>query len=375
MVTKKMRTPRDPNLLKKVRAPKDPNAPKKPRVLKDILPRFGIGEWFGKSITLMTGAERQALAIEVLKPKSERTKQPCPFQATKQDAKCSKEGGVCSLRMFSHGVHAETGRAMGIPVTGPQGELRATCPYRFHEAKTVFSWAGKVILDDVTPHLVGEVGFLEASATTDAKGGEDVGRIDMVLVSSKSAGAAKMEWAALEIQAVYFSGDAMRGEFKAYADPSCDWVIFPAGKRHPDYRSSGPKRLMPQLQIKVPTLRRWGRKMAVVVDQSFFDSIGEMDHVQHISNSDIAWFTMGFEEVANSKQMCLVAKDVRFTTLERAVEGLTGGKAVALPIFEERIKNKIKSPKPTSLGEATDTLGEDNSESDSDEDEENNVAI
>lgn len=346
----------------------DPNAFKKVSTPKDISPRFGIGEWFGKSVMLMTAAERRALAQEVLKPKAERVKQPCPFQSTKADAKCSKEGGVCSLRMYSYARRDGDGRAMGVPVTGPQGALRATCPYRFHESKTVFNWVGKQLLDDETPHLVGEVGFLEAGATTDAAGGDDVGRIDMVLVSSKTDAAAKMEWGALEIQAVYFSGNAMRSEFKAYADATCDWVIFPAATRRPDYRSSGPKRLMPQLQIKVPTLRRWGRKMAVVVDQSFFDSIGEMDNVEHVSNSDIAWFTVKFEEVDGSPQLKLVPGEVRYTTLERAVEGLTGGKAVALPLFEERIKAKIRDPGPNLPLEATVIPDGDTAESDAEDD-------
>ncbi len=110
------------------------------------------------------------------------------------------------------------GGQWGNPVGGPQGGLRATCPYRFHEALDVFHWVGETILGDSNPKLVGEVGFLEAGATTDAEGGDDVGRIDMVLVSNRPAQDAPMEWCALEIQAVYFSGDAMRGEFKAFAD-------------------------------------------------------------------------------------------------------------------------------------------------------------
>jgi len=60
-------------------------------------------------------------------------------------------------------------------VVCPQGELRATCPYRFHEGLDVFHWVGDTILGDGNPTLVGEVGFLEASATTDAEGGDDVG--------------------------------------------------------------------------------------------------------------------------------------------------------------------------------------------------------
>jgi hypothetical protein len=166
-----------------------------------------------------------------------------------------------------------------------------------------------------------------------------------VLVSSKTPQGAPMTWAALEIQAVYFSGNAMKGEFEAFNDTTVDWVVFPAGRRRPDYRSSGPKRLMPQLQIKVPTLRRWGKKMAVVVDRAFFDSIGEMDNVPDISNADIAWFVVRFEEVEGENRTRIVRDEVRYTTLERSVEGLTGGKPVPLRTFEGRINDKLVLPK------------------------------
>jgi hypothetical protein len=311
---------------------------------KDVIPRFGIGEWFGNSLTQLSGDERKQLAAEVLKPKRERRPQPCPFQALKQGATCSKDGGVCSLRLYAYGTHSDNGRAIGIPVDGKQGDLRATCPYRFHDELDVFKWVGETILGDPAPLLVGEVGFLEAGASTDSDGGDDVGRIDMVLVSSATPKNAPMSWAALEIQAVYFSGNAMKGEFEAFNDSAVDWVIFPAGRRRPDYRSSGPKRLMPQLQIKVPTLRRWGKKMAVVVDRAFFDSIGEMDNVADISNADIAWFIVRFEEVDGQKRTRIVRDEVRYTTLERSVEGLTGGKPVALPVFEKRISDKFARP-------------------------------
>lgn len=313
---------------------------------KDLTPRFGIGEWFGNNLTQLSSEERRYYASEVLKSKKDRTPQPCPFQARKDGAVCMKDGGVCSLRLYSYASHPDNGRAVGVPVEGKQGDLRATCPYRFHDELDVFKWVGETILGDPDPLLVGEVGFLEAGASTDSAGGDDVGRIDMVLVSSKTPKDAPMVWAALEIQAVYFSGNAMKGEFEAFNDSSVDWVIFPAGRRRPDYRSSGPKRLMPQLQIKVPTLRRWGKKMAVVVDRAFFDSIGEMDNVTDISNADIAWFVVRFEEVEGQKRTRIVREEVRYTTLERSVEGLTGGKPVPLPTFETRISEKIFHPVP-----------------------------
>ena len=308
---------------------------------KDITPRFGIGEWFGFNLTQLSGEERRQFAAEVLKPKKERTPQPCPFQGRKAGAVCSKDGGVCSLRLYSYEKHPDNGRAVGVPLDGKQGYLRATCPYRFQDEQDVFRWIGETILDDPDPQCVPEVGFLEADASADSEGGDDVGRIDMVLADSKSPKETLRNWVAVEMQSVYFSGNAMRGEFEAFSDNSVNWVIFSAGRRRPDYRSSGPKRLMPQLQIKVPTLRRWGKKMAVVVDRAFFDSIGEMDSVADISNADIAWFIVRFEEVEGQKRARLVRDEVRYTTLERSVEGLTGGKPVPLSVFERRINDKI----------------------------------
>lgn len=35
---------------------------------KDLTPRFGIGEWYGYNLTQLSGAERQALATNTLKP-------------------------------------------------------------------------------------------------------------------------------------------------------------------------------------------------------------------------------------------------------------------------------------------------------------------
>lgn len=308
---------------------------------KDLTPRFGIGEWFGYDMLQLSEEKRREFATEVLKPKKEQKKQPCPFQSRKKNAECSKNGGVCSLRLYEYGVHPDNGRAIAISVNGEQGDLRATCPYRFHGDLDVFRWVGETILGDPNPRLIGEVGFLESGSSTDGDVGDDVGRIDMVLINSKTPSIAPMVWAALEIQAVYFSGDAMKGDFESYKDPSVNWIVFPAGRRRPDYRSSGPKRLMPQLQIKVPTLRRWGKKMAVVVDRAFFDSMGEMDRVAEISNADIAWFIVRFEKGDGQKQFRIVHDEVRYTTLERSVEGLTGGKPVSLPEFEKRITVKM----------------------------------
>ena len=216
------------------------------------------------------------------------------------------------------------------------------CPSRFYQDHRVFRWIGETILGCPEPLTVGEVGFLEREEDANAgreehTGRKEVGRIDHVLVHPETGA---LSWCALEMQAVYFSGAAMSREFEMLLAAKSDTLPFPAGRRHPDYRSSGPKRLMPQLQIKVPTLRRWGKKMGVVVDRSFYEALGRVEEVEDLSSCDIAWFVVRYDEEENGEYR-LVPDLVHLTTLERAVEGLTAGHPVTLSTFEERIREKL----------------------------------
>lgn len=301
---------------------------------KDIF-RYGIGEWYGKSFIYLTIEQRRFFASLQRQRKKDRQSQPCPPRfAENPNAICTKAGGVCSLRAYKLSDNEVT-----IP-GGDLGKLVTTCPYRFNEGKIIFHWVGTTILDCPDSTIVNQVGFLEKDKEImgERQGRDDVGRIDMVLVNPNND---VLSWCALEIQAVYFSGASMEKDFDNIFINSKDSLLFPIGHRRPDFRSSGPKRLMPQLQIKVPTLRRWGKKMAVVIDRSFYDSIGDMGKIKDLSNSDIAWFVVRYKEEEENKKAILEPDFVIYTTLERTVEGLTGGIPVSLYEFEKRIKIKL----------------------------------
>jgi hypothetical protein len=116
----------------------------------------------------------------------------------------------------------------------------------------IFTWIAETLLGCPEPLIVGEVGFLEQETISTrgnpkATDAEDVGRIDNVLVHPTKD---PLHWSALEIQAVYFSGPSMSREFTAIRKSRGKGLLFPAAIRRPDYRSSGPKRLMPCLQVK-----------------------------------------------------------------------------------------------------------------------------
>ena len=249
---------------------------------------------------------------------------PCPFRP----GKCSKKGGVCSLRCYTD----EDGSVSPVP-----GTLVATCPNRFYEDDIVFKWAAETLIHCSKPEILTELPFLVAPGESSAAN-TAVGRIDMVLLDPSVN--SPMNWCALEMQAVYFSGGSITSELKDLQKYSGEGTPFPKGQRRPDFRSSGPKRLMPQLQIKVPTITRWGKKTAVVIDRCFWDSMGEMSTVQNVSNCDIAWFVVDFRENGGRFQAC--KHGVYLTTLDRAVEGLTAGVPTSLQQFEAELKERIK---------------------------------
>jgi len=295
--------------------------------------KYGIGEWYGKLFKNLSTHERSdyaALAQAAVKT----TRKECPFRCLSGHIfYCNKKGGVCSLIIYEKNENDDVYIPAGV-------NLVTTCPNRFYQDGLIFKEIGKELLNNENPIILNEFSFLMESPGNGGGDREAVGKIDTLLVSEKNGEIA--EWCALEMQAVYFSGEGMNTDFKLLAAAQAI-LPFPTGRRHPDFRSSGPKRLMPQLQIKIPTLRRWGKKMVVVVDEEFFNSLGPMSQANHVSNADIAWFVVNYD-ISSSPSALRISKK-HYTTLEHAVEGLTGGIPIPLPDFEIQVKKKLAKVK------------------------------
>jgi hypothetical protein len=196
-----------------------------------------------------------------------------------------------------------------------------------------------------SPKVIGEVPFLrkirvEAPQEEDSEPGEGdfIGRIDNILVHPDSSKG--LNWCALEMQAVYFSGASMTWEFKDI-EHNPEQLRFPVRRRRPDFRSSGPKRLLPQLQTKVPELTTWGKKMAICVDESFFKELVGIEEVKHLSNAHVAWFVVRYE-LENGRYK-LRPKQCVFSKLDSTVKALTGGVPLPKETFEELIQQKVAS--------------------------------
>ncbi len=228
--------------------------------------RYGISEWFGRPFLSLSPSQRQSLARAALR---HDPVPPCPFRRGLPD--CTKRGGVCSIQEYQ-GEGSRIGTPTGNPVS--------VCPYRFEERDISALWLAEIV-DFGEVYMAREVPFMEGVTT-----GKPAGKIDLVLSKDEVAS----EWVGLEIQAVYFSGKAMDNDFNVLLTDSGDSPPMATKSRRPDWRSST-KRLRYQLEVKVPTLRTWGKKLAVSVDLPFFNSIGGPSSTpsHDLNEGDILW--------------------------------------------------------------------------------------
>ena len=180
-----------------------------------------------------------------------------------------------------------------------------------------------------------EVAFMHGTGTD-----KPAGKIDLVVARATDG---DLKWYGLEIQAVYFSGVGMDSEFENLRDDDRERPPFPNAIRRPDWRSSSAKRLMPQLQVKVPTLRRWGSKMAVAVDRPFFNAVGGPSHnySRDLDDGDVIWL---IPELIRSEDGSwrLTRGHWEVLTLEDTVDKLLAAETVRRSKFENDLRMKLE---------------------------------
>lgn len=298
---------------------------------------WSIAEWYGKEIRTMSGAERRKAAEVALATNEDgiaAVEQPlCPFlSVVRPGATCNKPGGVCSIRPYESGA----------PVTLPDEQPAAVCPNRFLEVyggESVFSYIAKELYDvDSGAVVVKEIPFLNKVDAAGKVRGAKAGRIDWVVIPHppKKGDTAPLDWVAIETQAVYFSGTNMWGDIALYLDDP-DRLHAPQGVRRPDYRSSGAKRLAPQLSAKSPVMRRWGHKVVVVVDESFFAELAALpDTISDFDNAEVVWIVMRYTDKMN-----LVVDRVIFAELTDSIAALQATQPMNRGEFELGLKAEL----------------------------------
>lgn len=268
------------------------------------------------------------------KAKRSRNSRLCPFN--NKVPNCTKDKaddplGVCSV------LHA------GRPVI--------TCPIRFRE-----SW---LIAEDAAGFFFSE--GAKWTSLTEVRlhdlAGKTAGNIDVVLVQYDSKGTVT-DFGALEVQAVYISGNVRRPFEYFMEDPAArggmDWGDQQNYPR-PDYLSSSRKRLAPQLLFKGGILNSWHKKLAVAMNRSFFDTLPPIARVP-AAEADIAWllYELVLPPDKTGYELCRV--ETAYTRFAPALETITrpepGNVEDFLGLLQRKLDEQLESPPNTrTIGE------------------------
>ena len=207
---------------------------------------------------------------------------------------------------------------LGVCSIYHENEPVITCPIRFRQDWIIADDAASFFFDETTRwSSLTEVRLNDSS-------GKSAGNIDVVLVAYDDRGKV-LDFGALEIQAVYISGN-VREPFQYYmSDPrgraSMDWSREQNYPR-PDYLSSSRKRIVPQLVYKGGILHSWRKKIAVALNKSFFATLPSLTQVSK-RDADIAWLVYDLKLLVEKDQgpgrYSLTKVDEVFTQFEPAL--------------------------------------------------------
>ncbi len=230
---------------------------------------MNISEIFGHGI----GEQSEAAWID-------RNERHCRFR----DGPCNKSSntdpiGICSV---SDGI-----------------EAASLCPVRFLEDGRIFRDAARIAFGvDASFAVFPEIRILQVPDSKKSGGMKKIGKVDFVL--GKIEAGSVSDFCAVEVQAAYFSGTETRSALKHFIEHRSFGSLDTF--RRPDFRSSAQKRLIPQLQLKVPVFRRWGKKFFVVVDSQFFRSLPEF-RTTTPANSELTWLVYPLAKQAEVYEM------------------------------------------------------------------------
>jgi hypothetical protein len=248
-----------------------------------------------------------------------RSAELCPY-GNPSGEKCTKYSvteplGVCSVLDGSHPV--------------------ITCPVRLRQDKLF-------LVDAAQFFFPGKKWIALTEARLHDANGKSAGNIDVVLAVLDEEKRV-VDFGAVEIQAVYISGNVGQA-FKHYMkDPQAHQAMtWPAkGYPNPDYLSSSRKRLAPQLLFKGNILHAWGKKLAVVVQKGFYDQLPTLPEVEK-HNADLAWliYDLRYEVVTERYKLHLV--QTKYTTFDDALRTITQPQVGDVRDFLKYLEAKIQ---------------------------------
>ena len=208
-----------------------------------------------------------------------------------------------------------------------------TCPVRFREDWIIIHNAASFVFPAESKWTsLSEIKLLDAD-------GQSAGNIDYIILSYGDDGKI-IDFASVEVQGVYISGN-LRNAFDEYMScPSEDFVWNGKNFPHPDFLSSSRKRLIPQMLYKGGIFKSWGKKQCVVIQESFYETLPILPEVDK-DKADIAWFLYDLQYSDVEKQYHLVLKRTVYTEFTSALNTIIIPKPGDMNDFVANLQQKF----------------------------------
>jgi Restriction endonuclease NotI len=220
----------------------------------------------------------------------------------RNDRRCRFKNGPCNKSSKTDPI--------GICSVSDGSEAASLCPVRFLDDGRIFRDAARIAFGEGSQFAIfAEIRILQVPDPKKSDSLKKIGKVDFVL--GKIIDDEVTDFCAVEVQAAYFSGTETRSALKHFM-ANKDFGNLDTFRR-PDFRSSAQKRLIPQLQLKVPVFRRWGKKFFVIVDSQFFRSLPKF-RTTTPANSELTWLVYPLLRQGEAYQM----QDVQATYTEWA---------------------------------------------------------
>lgn len=232
---------------------------------------------------------------------------------------------------------------LGVCSVNHAGTKVITCPSRFREEWMILRNAAAFVWPKGTKWTsLPEIKLADAD-------GQPAGNIDYVIASYDTDGTIT-DFASIEVQGVYISGN-LRNPFRKYMEnPSADFDWNGRNYPHPDYLSSSRKRLIPQMLYKGGIFKAWGKKQCVVIQKSFFDTLPALPQTSR-EQADIAWFLYDLDYNKSDGQHHLGLRDIVYTEFKAALDKVIytqpGNIADFLGQLQEKLKERRQSAPET----------------------------
>ncbi len=236
-----------------------------------------------------------------------------PIENVSTKAKYYRDNRLCPFHnRYPNCTKDKADDPLGVCSVNHGDDKVITCPSRFREDWMILKNAAEFVWPKgIKWTTLPEIKLNDAN-------GLSAGNIDYVIVQYDSKGRI-IDFASLEVQGVYISGN-LRNPFQKYMEfPNADFHWDGRNYPHPDYLSSSRKRLIPQMLYKGGIFKAWNKKQCVAIQKSFFDTLPELPQTTK-NKADIAWFLYDLSYSETDKQYHIVLVDTVYTEFQPALQ-------------------------------------------------------